>query len=108
MLVLEENGLIVGLVQPKEDEINGLWVHPSSQRTGAGLLLLRSGEEVIRQGGHRAAWLNCSGLNVRALRFYRRHGYVETARTSETHPSGIEVPNVRLQRQIDGVSVTGG
>src|SRR6187431_1877226 len=36
MLVLEESGRIVGVVQPKESEINGLWVDPDDQGHGAG------------------------------------------------------------------------
>ena len=47
MTVLEEGGIIVGLVQPREAEINGLWVAPERQGTGAGTLLLRVGEQAI-------------------------------------------------------------
>src|SRR5690349_9346442 len=47
MLVLEDDGVLVGILQPKDSEINGLWVHPGRQGTGAGTLLLRTGEEII-------------------------------------------------------------
>lgn len=100
MIVLEEDGVISGLVQPKDDEINGLWVHPARQGTGAGTLLLETGEEIIRNAGYRIAWLTCSGFNSGALDFYRRRGYVETRRDRSLHASGLEVEDVRLERLI--------
>jgi ribosomal protein S18 acetylase RimI-like enzyme len=101
MLVLEEDGVIIGLMQPKEAEINGLWVHPDWQGTGAGKLLLRTGEEIICRAGHRTAWLTCSGFNSSALGFYRSQGYVETRRDRELHVSGVEVEDVRMERFLD-------
>jgi GNAT superfamily N-acetyltransferase len=77
------------------DEVNGLWVHPDRQATGAGTLLLRTGEAIIRRAGHRTARLTCSGFNPAALAFYRRCGYVETRR--ESHASGIEIEEVRME-----------
>jgi ribosomal protein S18 acetylase RimI-like enzyme len=101
MLVLEEDGAIIGLVQPNGDEINGLWVHPGWQGSGAGTILLKTGEEAIRQAGYRTAWLTCSGFNTKALGFYQRQGYVETGRARELHASGVEVENVRMERPLD-------
>ncbi len=100
MLVLEDAGAIVGLVQPKLDEINGLWVHPRAHRTGAGRLLLAAGEDAIRYAGHRAAWLECSGFNENALAFYRHVGWTETARVREPHECGIDVERIRLERAL--------
>ena len=101
MLVLEEEGLVIGLVQPKDAEINGLWVHPSRQGTGAGTRLLQAGEERIRAAGHRVAWLTCSGFNRQALDFYRRRGYIETRRDRAVHVSGIEVEEIRMERALE-------
>jgi ribosomal protein S18 acetylase RimI-like enzyme len=104
MLVLEQDGAIAGLVHPrfhpKDGEINGLWVHPARQGTGAGTLLLRTGEEAIRQAGHRVAWLTCSGLNPSALAFYRSRGYRETGPTRELHACGLEIEDVRMERTL--------
>jgi ribosomal protein S18 acetylase RimI-like enzyme len=100
MLVLEEDGVVNGLVQPKEAEINGLWVHPGRQGTGAGSLLLAAGEEVIRRAGHPSAWLTCSAWNDKALDFYRRRGYTEAGRHSERHESGVEIEDVRMERAL--------
>jgi ribosomal protein S18 acetylase RimI-like enzyme len=100
MTVLEEDGAIIGLVQPVAAEINGLWVHPAHQGRGAGTLLLRAGEEAILGAGHRKAWLECSAFNPRAVAFYQRRGYVETGRRRHTHRSGFEVEDVFLERAL--------
>lgn len=104
MLVAEQGDEIIGLVQPKDAEINGLWVHPAHQGTGAGTLLLGAGEDVIRRAGHRSAWLTCSAWNARALDFYGRRGYVETGRDRTRHVSGVEVEDVRMERALPGAS----
>jgi len=108
MLVLEETGAIIGLVQPMEAEINGLWVRPDRQGTGAGTQLLAAGEDVIRRAGHPIAWLTCSAWNVRALHFYRKRGYVETGRERQLHGSGIEVEEIRMERPLVDPVVRGG
>jgi ribosomal protein S18 acetylase RimI-like enzyme len=100
MTVLEEDGAIIGLVQPAEAEINGLWVHPAHQGKGAGTLLLRAGEEAILGAGHQKAWLECSAFNPRAVAFYQRRGYVETERRRHAHRSGFEVEDVFLERAL--------
>lgn len=104
MHVLEQANVIVGLVQPKEAEINGLWVHPSHQRRGAGTQLLRFGENLIRRAGHKTAWLTCSAWNADALAFYRRMGYTETIRERYFHASGVELEDVRMERKLDDPS----
>lgn len=100
MFLLEDDGIVIGLVQPIDAEINGLWVHPDWQGRGAGTVLLRTGEDLVRRAGHSVAWLTCSGFNRRALDFYRRRGYAEAGREREPHPCGIEVENVRLERRL--------
>jgi GNAT superfamily N-acetyltransferase len=104
MLLLEAGGTILGLVQPKEAEINGLWVHPDHQGKGAGTRLLHAGEDVIRRGGHSVAWLHCSALNPRALAFDVKRGYVETRRVASTHPIGLPIVDVRMERRIAPVN----
>ena len=101
MLVLEEDRTIIGLVQPANGEINGLWVLPDRQGTGAGSQLLEAGEDVIRREGYALAWLTCSGFNADAFRFYQRRGYVETGRHRYLHPSGVEVEDIRMERRLD-------
>lgn len=100
MLVLEENDVVVGIVQPQDDEINGLWIHPQQQGTGAGTLLLAAGEAVIAQRGYDRSWLFCSALNPRAYEFYLRRGYAETARKRVLHACGVEEESIRMERQL--------
>jgi RimJ/RimL family protein N-acetyltransferase len=100
MLVLEQDGEVVGLVQPREAEISGLSVDPRWQGTGAGTALLAAGEEHVRRAGHETAWLTISGENGRALRFYRRRGYLETGRKRRPHPSGADFEDVRLEKRL--------
>src|SRR4051812_44450147 len=106
MTVLEEDGVVSGLLQPKDAEINGLWVHPAQQGRGAGLLLLRAGEALIQAAGHSLAWLTCSAWNERALQFYRRAGYGETARHRAPHASGVELEEVRMERALGSRGLT--
>lgn len=108
MLLLEEAGELIALVQPAGAEINGLWVRPDRQGSGAGTQLLAVGEDMIRSAGHDVAWLTCSAWNVRALRFYSRRGYVEAGRERYLHPSGIEVEDVRMERALETAATTAG
>ncbi len=97
-LLIEDQ--IVALVDPKEDEINGLWVHPAHQGRGFGTLLLHEGERLIAEVGHDRAWLICSAFNPRARAFYERRGYVETARNDYVHRSGVPVQDFRMERRL--------
>lgn len=108
MIVLEQGGTVIGLVQPMEAEINGLWIHPDHQGTGAGTLLLHEGEESIQRSGHGEAWLTCSGFNRTALRFYQRRGYIETQRLRQIHVCGVETEDIRMERVLSGPSAPGG
>lgn len=100
MHVVTEGGLVAGILHLKEDEINGLWIHPSRQGRGLGAALLREGEKMIRAAGHHHAWVTCSALNERALTFYRRNGYVETGRDRYLHASCVPLEDVRLERAL--------
>ncbi len=100
MIVAEEDGVVIGLVQPKRDEINGLWVHPARHGAGAGSTLLRAGEDVIRAAGHSTAWLVCSAFNDLALRFYRARGYREVRRDPGHHECGIDYVDIRMERSL--------
>jgi [ribosomal protein S18]-alanine N-acetyltransferase len=75
MTVAEAGGIVLGLVQPMNDEINGLWVDPAAQGRGIGSMLLAHGEAEIAAAGYWRAWLSCSGFNPKALHFYRTRGY---------------------------------
>lgn len=80
MTIAEEAGVLLGVVQPCENEINGLWVSPEAQGQGVGSTLLQHAELMIVGSGYKHAWLTCSGFNPKASRFYRSRGYYQTAR----------------------------
>jgi [ribosomal protein S18]-alanine N-acetyltransferase len=101
MMVAEERGHVLGLVQPEIDEVNGLWVDPSAHRRGVGTLLLRAAEREIAAAGHRRAWLTCSGFNAQALDFYAARGYRETGRAPLARPDRLVEMLFTLERQID-------
>jgi ribosomal protein S18 acetylase RimI-like enzyme len=98
MLVATVDDAVVGLVQPSNDEINGLWVAPQHQRQGHGSALLRAGESVIRASGLKRAWLTCSNFNTSALAFYRSQGYAEVRRSEQILPCGAREENIVLDR----------
>lgn len=86
----EAGSELLGLVQPRREEVNGLWVHPSWHRRGVGSLLLASSERKMRDAGHSHAWLTCSEFNPRAIAFYGARGYVDARRYSERQPCGVD------------------
>lgn len=100
MLLCCQADEILGLVQPAQDEVNGLWVHPAHQGAGVGSQLLAAAEAEIAREGNRVAWLTCSAWNPRALAFYAARGYVETGRTRCGHASGVEVEEIRMERRL--------
>ena len=76
------DGVLLGLVQPMKDEVNGLWVDPAAQGHGVGTALLRRAEAEIAAAGYRRVWLTCSGLT--------RTGY------GSMRPAGTAGPPLRL------------
>src|SRR5262249_1700300 len=75
MTLAEADGVVLGVVQPMKDEINGLWVDPAAQRRGIGTALLLHGEAEIASAGYGRAWLSCSAFNPKAMRFYLARRY---------------------------------
>ena len=57
MTVAEEDGVLLGVVQPMHDEVNGLWVEPFAQGRGVGSALLRHAEQQIAAAGFGRVWL---------------------------------------------------
>jgi ribosomal protein S18 acetylase RimI-like enzyme len=99
MTVAEFDGKIVGLVQPKDAEVNGLWVHPSAQGRGLGACLLAEAERQIASAGHHTSWLKCSAFNPRAQSFYSRYGYRVTRRVVEPF-AGIDEEMLVFEKAV--------
>jgi ribosomal protein S18 acetylase RimI-like enzyme len=89
MTVAEVDSVILGVVQPAADEINGLWVDPAAQGRGVGTALLAHGEGQIVAAGHDRAWLSCSGFNLKGKRFYLARGYTLIRSETKQRASGV-------------------
>lgn len=100
MSVAEEDGVLLGVVQPMGDEVNGLWVEPAHQGRGVGTLLLRHAEGVIAAAGHGRAWLTCSGFNPRGCRFYPGRGYREVGRHAKERAGGVVEEMLTYERHF--------
>ncbi len=101
MFVAEEDGVLLGVVQPMVDEVNGLWVDPPAQGRGVGTLLLRHAESLIATALHRRAWLTCSGFNPRGCRFYLARGYEEVGRESKDRAGGVVEEMITYERRFN-------
>lgn len=64
-----------GLCLVKDDELNQLYVDRAARGTGLAARLLADGEDRMRASGVKTAWLACAIGNVRAARFYEKHGW---------------------------------
>lgn len=100
MTVAEAGGVLLGLVQPMDDEINGLWVDPAAQGRGVGTALLLHGEAEILAAGHRRAWLSCSVFNPTALRFYEARGYRPFRTETKERAGGVVEEMVYYERAL--------
>lgn len=98
--VAEASSSLLGLVQPRRDEVNGLWVHPSWQRRGIGSLLLENSERRMRDAGYARAWLTCSEWNPRAIAYYGARGYVESRRYREHQPCGVDEEYLVFEKRL--------
>jgi ribosomal protein S18 acetylase RimI-like enzyme len=52
-----------------------VYVAASARGSGVAAQLLRHGEALVRQAGHRTAWLAVAAGNKRARAFYERQGW---------------------------------
>jgi ribosomal-protein-alanine N-acetyltransferase len=100
MTVAEVGGIVLGLVQPMNDEINGLWVDPAAQGRGIGTMLLARGEAEITTAGYARAWLSCSGFNRKALRFYQARGYALVRVETKFRASGVREEMGIYERRV--------
>lgn len=100
MTVAEEDGGLVGLVQPAADEINGLWVEPAVQGRGIGSALLAEGERQITAAGYGRVWLSCSRFNGKALKFYGRRGYRQFRSEVKPRAGGVKETVIYFEKKF--------
>jgi len=83
------DGVPVGYVAIKRNEMGHLFVHPDAARQGVGAAMVAFGERLLRSRGHRSV-IAYASLN--AMEFYEKQGY---RRVEEIE---FELrPNVRLR-----------
>ena len=90
--VWEENGDILGFsaADTRDGSIWALFVDPRHERRGIGRPLFEKALDVLRQDGHRIAWLT-TDPGSRAESFYRAAGWkvIGTSQRSETILLGL-------------------
>jgi GNAT superfamily N-acetyltransferase len=83
-----------------DGELHALNVHPDFWRAGIGSALLSAAHEGLTGLGHVSAVLWVVPGNLRARRFYERHGWtIDGPRRTDT-VQGVSVPEVRYSRSM--------
>lgn len=102
--VAEVEGVIAGFVMVVDDEVEQVYVDRTFRGTPVAGALLSAAESLIRDAGHRRAWLAVVAANERARRFYQRCGWVDDGDFSyqATADGGsIAVPCRRYVKVLD-------
>lgn len=92
-VVAELDGVVVGFVTLKKDELEQLFVDAAARGTGAAKALLAEGARRLLAAGHEQPWLAVVSGNARARHFYEREGWRDSG------PLAYEAP-------VEGGSVT--
>ena len=72
LFVAESNGVVLGYMAIKGSYFDQLYIHPGTQRRGAGTALLRKARELSPAGLE----LHTHQQNMQACAFYEKHGFV--------------------------------
>jgi GNAT superfamily N-acetyltransferase len=108
ILVAESRGLPVGMCgvgsdagDPQTGWLWGMFVVPSSRRSGAGDLLLRAGEQwcACAARGYQTIRALVAAPNQTAIHFYRNRGYAIGAETGVLRP-GSEIPVYPISKRL--------
>jgi GNAT superfamily N-acetyltransferase len=99
VLVAESKDTIVGTIGCKangeEGHLRGMAVLPQWQGTSVASSLLEAAEDELRRAGCKLVTLDTTRPLQRAIRFYRRHGFVASGRISDFF--GMELFEYRKQ-----------
>jgi len=102
IIVAEVNGMAVGWCQRARGRayIPFLFVTPLLQNQGVGSSLLQRMESLLELEGSERIQLDTLADNVRAVNFYRHHGYQILALKSEGQPGREVQMSVRLEKRL--------
>jgi GNAT superfamily N-acetyltransferase len=92
-VVAEVDGLVIGFVTLKGDELEQLFVDASARGTGVARELLAEGARRLLTDGHAHPWLAVATGNARARHFYEREGWRDAG-------------HIAYAAQVDGGVVT--
>jgi GNAT superfamily N-acetyltransferase len=96
-------GQVAGFVMVNGSEVEQVYVDAGHRGTGVAGLLLDDAERQVRAAGHTAAWLAVVPGNLRARRFYERHGWTDAgpfAYAAEGDGGPIPVPTLRYVKEL--------
>jgi len=99
LVVAEDTVGIVGFGQLNQTkgEVEAVYVLPERQRERIGGALLHSLEDAARAAGLKKLYLSAT---LNSVPFYRKAGYVEEASTVHRLPNGVELPCVRMSKEL--------
>ena len=99
LVVSEDSSGIIGFGQLNKDrgEVEAVYVLPERQGEGIGGALLSSLEDAARAVGLKKLHLSAT---LNSVPFYRRAGYVEEGPTVHRLPTGVELPCVRMSKEL--------
>ncbi len=97
--VAEEAGEVVGLSFLDRDsgEVHAVYVHPDFVRRGVGTALLAALEEEARLCDLSTITLNAT---LNSVSFYKVRGFSSLGETTNTLPSGVDVPCLRMEKRL--------
>jgi ribosomal protein S18 acetylase RimI-like enzyme len=101
--VVDVDGEVAGFVIREADEIEQVYVHAAHRGSGVADALMADAEARIRAAGHERAWLAVVGGNLRARRFYERHGWTDEGPFEHLAPGPngpIRVPAHRYVKRL--------
>jgi GNAT superfamily N-acetyltransferase len=96
---------VAGFVMVIGDEVEQVYVAARHRGSGVAAILLTEAERLVRENDHDRAWLAVVAGNVRARRFYRRHGWADEGSFDyqAAGPAGpITVPSHRYVKRVTG------
>ena len=105
VVVAAEGATVVGFGQldPDAGEVEAVYVRPDRQGEGIGRVLLSELEERARGRGIGRLELSAT---LNAADFYERAGYARGRATAHRLPAGVEIPCVRMAKDLRAEDVT--
>jgi GNAT superfamily N-acetyltransferase len=97
-LVADADGIVVGFVTLKGDELEQLFVDATARGTGVARDLLAEGARRLVAAGHPQPWLAVATGNARARHFYEREGWRDAGHIAYAAPVEGGVVTVSCHR----------